>query len=152
MRAGEEVTPAQSLQRSLVSEDMQRQPVVMSGVDEFHRAVLLKSSRQEAGVTKEQYLTTQLYIAERAMACTEYASRGTQEKVVAVFDFGEASVGTPPLRWQIDTIRILQKLYPERLHKLVVLQPPFLVRNLFKAMKPILSKATTEKISVASDR
>ena len=143
-------------QLAVVAKDMKRQTVVMRGHDRDSRAVLIKYPRSTDGVTQEEYLTTQLYIAERANACTEFVSRGRHETLTAIFDFG-ASHGTskkhnPPMSWQLSAIQTLQQLYPERLHKLVILEPPFWMRGVFSAIRPFLSGTTRHKIELVSDR
>jgi hypothetical protein len=139
--------------RLLVADDMKKQPVFMRGHNRDSRAVLMKLSRQSGGGTEEEYLTTQLYVAERASACTEFVSRGRQESMVAIFDFSKYdSSHSPPMKWQLSAIKRLQHLYPERLHKLVILEPPFWMRGLFQGIRPFLSGATRHKIQLVSDR
>jgi hypothetical protein len=141
--------------RDHIQQDMRQQPVVMKK-GESSRTVLVKFPRQatdDAGSTEDAYLTTQLYIAERANACTEFSSRGHDERIVAIFDFGGYdSSHSPPLKWQLSAVRRLQHLYPERLQRLVVLDAPFWMRGLFQAIRPFLSQATREKIQMVSDR
>jgi hypothetical protein len=139
--------------RQYVESDMAKQPVIMKGADGQSRAVLFKFPRRSGGTTEKEYLTTQLYIAERANAVIEYVSQGRQETMVAIFDFSEMRSGySPNLQWQISAIRVVQLLYPERLHKLVLLEPPFWMRGLFISIRPFLSKATANKIQIISDR
>jgi hypothetical protein len=118
----------------------------MRGHDRQFRAILIKSHRHAAATSEEEYLNTQLYIAERALACTEFLSRGTQETLLAVFDFSQQNSKTsPPMAWQISAIRTLQHLYPGRLGQLIVLEPPFLMRGLFASIRPFLSNVTRDK-------
>lgn len=141
------------LQGHHVAGDMEKQPVVMRGHDRDARAVLIKFPRTAGGVTEEEYLTTQIYIAERANACTEFVSRGRQETITAIFDFSSYdSSHSPPMKWQLSAIRTLQHLYPERLHKLVILEPPFWIRGLFRGIRPFLSGTTRHKIELVTDR
>jgi hypothetical protein len=139
--------------RQYVESDMARQPVIMKCADTRARAVMFKFPRRSDGTTEQEYLTTQFYIAERANAVIEYISQGRQEKMVAVFDFSNMrSSYSPNLQWQISAVRAVQLLYPERLYKLVILEPPFWMRGLFISIRPFLSKATASKIQIVSDR
>jgi hypothetical protein len=148
----DELSTAKTM-RDHIQQDMKQQPVVMKKGES--RTVLVKFPRQatDDGTTEDAYLTTQLYIAERANACTEFASRGQDERIVAIFDFGGYdSSHSPPLKWQLSAVRRVQHLYPERLQRLVVLDAPFWMRGLFQAIRPFLSQATRQKIQMVSDR
>ena len=76
--------------------------------------VLVKFPRHEGGTTEKEYVLSQLYIAERAVACTEFATRGQVEKVIVVMDgaHNHSSQHTPPISWQLSAIKRLQQLYP----------------------------------------
>ena len=140
--------------KDMVFGDMTSQPVIMKGNDNEGRAVLFKGSRvREGGGSEEEYLTTQLYIAERANACTEFVSRGRHEKMVAVFDFSTyQSAHAPPIKWQLSAIRKIQYMYPERLHKLILLEPPLWVRAVYHSLRGFLPSTTQGKIQLVKDR
>lgn len=139
--------------RDWVWNDMRSQPVIMKGHDTERRAVLFKGSRLVGGGTEDEYLTSQLYVAERANACSEFVSLGLQEKMVAVFDFSSYQSGNaPPLQWQLSAIRTIQHLYPERLHKLILLEPPFWMRGVYLGIRSFLPKSTQQKIQLVKNR
>ena len=140
--------------RDMVYADMTSQPVIMKGNDNNGRAVLFKGSRvKEGGGSEEEYLTTQLYIAERANACTEFMSRGRHEKIVAVFDFSTyKSAHAPPIKWQLSAIRKIQHMYPERLYKLILLEPPLWVRAVYHTLRGFLPTTTQGKIQLVNNR
>lgn len=139
--------------REFIWNDMESQPVIMKGHDREQRAVLFKGSRQVGGGTEAEYLTSQLYVAERANACSEFVSQGRQEKMVAVFDFSSYQSGNaPPLQWQLSAIRTIQNLYPERLHKLILLEPPLWMRGVYLGIRSFLPKSTQEKIQLVKNR
>ena len=103
--------------------------------------------------TEDEYVASQLYIAERASACAEFVSQGRQEQMVAVFDFSSyKSNDSPPLQWQISAMQKVQHLYPERLHKLIVVEPPFWMRTLYHALRSFLPRETQEKIQMVNNR
>jgi hypothetical protein len=133
--------------------DLEKQHVVMRGQDRQSRAILIKFARTMEGTTQDAYLGTQLYIAERALAVGEFTSRGQQEQIVAVFDMSkQQSKHSPPMSWQLSAVLRLQQLYPERLGKLIVLDPPFFMRGLFHGIKPFLSATTKNKIQLVSSQ
>jgi hypothetical protein len=159
----EERSKGKTTMRDHIQQDMRQQPVVMKKKGDS--VVLVKFPRQatDVGTTEDAYLMTQLYIAERANACIEFASsarRGgggpatNEERIVAFFDFGSGydSSHAPPLKWQLSAVRRLQHLYPERLERLIILEAPFWMRGLFQAIRPFLSQATRQKIQMVSDR
>ena len=149
----EETEPFATKLRNSIYNDMTRQPVIMKGHDNKNRAILYKGPRLKSGVSEEEYLTTQLYVAERASACSEFVSLGQREKMVAVFDFSSSkSAHSPPMKWQLSAIRKVQHLYPERLHKLILLEPPFWMRGIFLSLRAFLPKSTQDKIQLVNDR
>ena len=46
--------------------------------------------------------------------------------------------------------KISQNFYPELLHKLIIINAPFVFKAFFKAIKILLNKNTIEKISIES--
>jgi len=109
---------------------------------------------------RKEYLTTQLYIVERANACSEFISRGRHEKMVAVFDFSTSSSdksatrqhSPPPIQWQVSAIRKVPSLYPERLYRLLLVEPPLWVRAIYHTLRRFLPTTTQEKIRIIADR
>jgi len=133
---------------------MQQQLVVMRGHSPDGLALMVKHPRSLNTYPKEHqeraYLLTQLYIAERANACSDFLGH---DRMVAIFDLGRQAKGaSPPLSWQYRAIQVVQQVYPERLHQLILLEPPFWMRGVFAALKPFLSVTTRNKISIVSSR
>ena len=100
-----------------IEHDFHRQAVVMRAVhtsnESQQQPILVKFPRHQDGTTEQEYLMSQLYIAERAVACTEYATRGQVEKVMVVMDgTHHSSQYTPPISWQLSAIKRIQQLYP----------------------------------------
>jgi hypothetical protein len=140
---------SESEQLSSHTEQQQQQPV------------LIKFPRHEGGTTEEEYIQTQLYIVERAVACTEFATRGQQEKVLVVMDGGSGSSSSgssgssssshaPPVSWQLTAIRRVQHMYPERLGQLIIVDAPFWMRGIYHSIRPFLPPSTRHKIQLVS--
>jgi hypothetical protein len=92
-----------------------------------------------------------IYIAERAMAATELLTKGNTGKVTAVFDFSTYdSTNSPPVKLMIDTIKMLQAHYPERLGKALILDAPFWMQAVFKVVSAFLAEETRAKVSIVS--
>ena len=106
--------------------------------------------RTSPETTHEAYIAAQIYMAERAMACTEYLSRGTQEKIVAVMDFENySSSNSPPLLTLKEAVGILQSYYPDRLKTGIITEPAFWMRSLYNLIYPLMSIPTRDKIQMA---
>ena len=114
------------LYKKYISDEMEKQMTAVVGLDEESRAMILKMSRTNSETDIEGYLVMQIYVAERGMALTEVASRGRQERVFCLFDFAAYnSQDAPPTLKLTGALSDLQCLYKERLHQLVILDPPF---------------------------
>lgn len=126
--------------------------MVVRGMDRDSRAVAIKMPRTSSETNEEAFITAQLYIAERAIAATEILSEGIEEKVVAVFEFGDySSSNAPPFRVMRAMAQILQRNYPERLSHLCILDPPFFMRTVYTLIHPFLRPDTKEKVIMLSD-
>ena len=135
----------------LIRADMTRQYNVMRGHDKQNRTVMIKFPRVKSGATEESYILTQLYMAERSTAATEFCSLGTQERSVAIYDYnGFDSNNAPAFQMQLNAATLLQKTYPERLGLVVMVEPPFWLRGLFSMISPFLSSSITDRIKWAS--
>ena len=139
------------LYRQYVSDELSKQMTAVVGLDEQDRAMILKGSRTNSDTNIEGYLVMQIYVAERAMALTEVASRGRQERVFCLFDFAAYnSQHAPPTLELRGALANLQSLYKERLHQLVILDPPFFLNLIFNIISPFLDGRTREKIAMVS--
>jgi CRAL/TRIO domain len=125
--------------------------MVVRGHDRHKRAVFMKMARQAPSTDEQAYFLAQLYLLERAIAATEVTSRGTQEKVTVIFDFyNYSSSNSPPFTTVRKTLNLLQRFYPERLAKLLILDPPFWVRGVYAAVSPLLAPETRERITLVT--
>ncbi len=128
-----------------------RQYNVMRGSDKQNRSFMIKFPRVKTGATEESYILTQLYMAERSTAATEFCSLGTQERSLAIYDYnGFDSANAPPFQMQLNAATVLQKTYPERLGMVVMVEPPFWLRGLFNMIAPFLSTSITDRIKWVS--
>jgi len=129
---------------------LDKQPFFVRGCTRDKSAVAVKLGRASPETCHASYVTTQLYVAERAMACTEWLSRGVQEKVVAVFDFESYSRANAPPLWTLkETVQLLQALYPERLQTAVITEPAFWMKAIYNLVYPLLGYDTRDKIQMA---
>ena len=136
---------------SLVRFDMQKQYHIMRGQDRKNHSIMIKYPRMKPDTTEEAYILSQLYMAERSTAATEFLSLGTTERSLAVYDYNNFdSSNAPPFKMQVNAATLLQKLYPERLQTLVMVEPHYWLRGVLKMLTPFLSTTITERIKMAS--
>ncbi|CAB9529346.1 CRAL TRIO domain protein [Seminavis robusta] len=137
--------------RANIEEELKlRQPFFVRGKDRDNRAVAVRMGRQSSETNQEGYITTMLYVAERAIAATEFHSRGTQEKVLGVMDFeGYSSSNAPPM-WAIkESLSSLQNHYPERLKTAIITEPAFWMKATYNLLYPLMSEDTRDKVQMA---
>lgn len=135
-----------------LEEELSKQVMVVRGKDRESHSIVVKMPRESPETNEETFITAQLYIAERAIAATEFLSCGENEKVVAIFEFGTySSANAPPFRVMRAMATILQRNYPERLFHLVILDPPFFMRTIYTLIHPFLSADTNEKVILISN-
>jgi len=92
-------------------------------------------------------------MTERALACTEYFSRGREEKVCALADFDDfSSSNSPPLKCLKNAAMIAQQVYPARLQNLLLVNPTFSIKSIFYFIRPLLSASTLSKLALASGK
>mmetsp|Transcript_13468 Transcript_13468/g.28302 ORF Transcript_13468/g.28302 Transcript_13468/m.28302 type:complete len:354 (-) Transcript_13468:689-1750(-) len=136
--------------RSFLSDELERQTMVVRGVDADNRIIVYKPPRtspSNAAYGAEAFILTQIYTAERAMATNEFTSKAKEEKVTVVFNFRDYSrKNSPPTSSMMTLGKVMQRCYPERLGILIISDPPFWMRAVFNVVWPILSTATIEKI------
>lgn len=146
----EEQEQAEQIKR-MIRNDIVKQKVVVRGYDKQGHAILVVRARTAVDTVDEEFVTTILYAMERAVATTEaHNLGGKEEKIMVVLDFGEfKSSLSPPLPALKTVTSILQHNYPERLYKLVIIDPPLWMRVTYAMLKPFLDPETRAKFIVA---
>jgi hypothetical protein len=125
--------------------------MVVRGHDKKSRAIFFKGCRTESKTNEKAYTLAQIYLAERTIASTELLSKGKEEKFVLVFDFGAYdSAHSPPFSALKSTVTLVQLLYPDRLKKLYILDPPFWMRSVYAMLKIFIAADTREKVNLVS--
>jgi len=135
----------------LIEADFRAQTMAVRGHDRENRPIIVKLCRRQPwnAVSEESFALAQLFVAERAVAASEFLSKGTAEKLSAIFDFGEYnSANSPPVMYLVNTIKMLQANYPERIGKALILDAPFWMRAVHQIIFPFLAKKTRDCISL----
>lgn len=138
--------------KTLVTEDLERQTMVVRGCDCHFRTIVYKPPRtSNPKDSDEAFLLTQFYTAERAIATSEFNTNGREEKLAVIFNFRNYNSANSPSSTAVITLtKVLQRCYPERLGVLLIVEPPFWMRALYSIVRPFMSQATTEKFKMAS--
>lgn len=137
--------------RERILQDTANQEVVVLGRDTEGCAVLRLGERTCVKMDDEAFLTTQLYMVERALATTEANTEGSQDSMVVLLDATCFKSKCAPSRSTLkELVSILQNHYPQRLKRLVVLNAPVWLRSAYAVLSPFLDKRTRRKFQVAN--
>jgi len=146
----EEAEEAENLKSAILSDQIKQNSFVR-GHEKGGRSIIILRSRSAADTDEEEFITSTIHTMERAIAVTEHDTNSKQEKVMVVLDFGEfKSSLSPSLHSAKRMSAILQNHYPERLYKLIVIDPPFWMRTMYNLLKPFLDPETKKKFMMAT--
>jgi len=91
--------------------------VAVCGYDMHNRAILIRVPIKFQTPSDNAFYQFVLYQLERALACTEWKSRGKEEKINLAVDYSQYESGNiPPFSLLRSSVILFQKHYPERLH------------------------------------
>lgn len=137
--------------RKEVKSDLFKQKVYVRGIDKQGRALMIMHSREHEGTIDEEFIVAQIYMMERAIACTEFISAGAEEKITVVFELYTFKSSLAPSWGAIKQMAsILQNCYSERLKGLIIIDPPLWARTMYGLLKPFLDPVTRAKFLVAT--
>jgi hypothetical protein len=163
------------LHKQWIEEDLKRQLMVVRGStitsNDFNNnsrrsAMVFKPPRGSPtdAAENEAYIITQIYTAERVLATTEYlqgqqeedyslSSTGCSDKLLVLFSFEDyRSSQSLTTKAMTTSSQVLQRVYPERLFQLLILEPPFWMRTLMTLMYPFLSSDTARKLQLVTGK
>lgn len=137
--------------RTFIRDDLRRQKAYVYGHDKQGHAILIVRSREIIAANEEAFILALLYMMERAIATTESYTKGQQEKIMVVLDFGNFWSYMSPSLTSVKTVaRTLQNRYTERLYKMVIIDPPFWMRTMYALVQPFLDPITMAKFIMAT--
>ena len=144
--------------REQVETEYKMQESYVSGFDKENSAILMKMHRTSPDSVSEDHLIHTMYLVERAIACTEFASDGKNEKIFSICDFAQyARANIPNSKQSRPTIQALQDHYPERLKCHVVVWVDgggfsrALVKTVWSVVKLFLDHETASKVQFLFD-
>ncbi|KAL7555449.1 hypothetical protein ACA910_001258 [Epithemia clementina (nom. ined.)] len=130
--------------------------IYIRGYDKDGRALMYMRPGRENTNALEDQMKHLVWNLEKAIACTNRKSRelGAKEpleKVNLVIDYEGFTLGNAPsLTASRYTLDILQKHFPERMHRAYVLNPPFVFQAFWTIVKPFVDPISKEKIVFCS--
>jgi hypothetical protein len=114
------------------------------GYDKEGRALLYMRPAKENTNNALHNMIHLTFNLEKAIACS---AKNGRSKICIVIDYeGFALRHAPPLSTSRYTLDILQKHYPERMHKAYICNPPFVFRTFWALIRPFIDPITKEKI------
>lgn len=127
--------------------------IYVRGYDRSGRALMyMRPARENCNHNLEGNMRHLVWNMEKAIACTrrrslELGSPMPLEKINLVIDYeGFRLRDSPPLATSKYTLDILQKHYPERMHRAYVLHPPMVFSSFWAVIKNFIDPNTKEKI------
>jgi hypothetical protein len=110
----------------------------------FH--FISKNSPSYSKADPEGCMEAHFYILEKAIACTEKRTRGKLGTVIVSVDFKDfVKWHAPPLNFVKDMLVMLKDHYPERLHRVYLVDAPVVFRALWSLIKPFVDPGTKHK-------
>lgn len=117
------------------------------GYSKDNRALMTGRARLYNNWNPEYYMKANIYTLERAIACTERATNGAEEKVVVLFDYnGYTSKNSPPLSLVKNLVFTLRDHWPERLEYVFIVDAPLIFRGFWTLIKPFIDPVTKKKV------
>eukprot|EP00934_Nitzschia_sp_Nitz4_P009440 Nitzschia sp. Nitz4//scaffold267_size26297//1916//2834//NITZ4_008264-RA/size26297-augustus-gene-0.18-mRNA-1//-1//CDS//3329544890//9430//frame0 len=128
----------------IVEKENETSKLYVRGYDKDGRALLyMRPARENTKETMDQ-MKHLVWNLEKAIACS---SKNGRSKVCIVIDFVDYKLrDAPPLSASRYTLDILQKHYPERMHRAYICNPPFIFRTFWGIIRPFIDPVTKEKI------
>jgi hypothetical protein len=137
---------------SIIDKELKRLPMVLRGHDRESRVILhryypsYRASNEEEG-DLYAYTLAMLYMAEKAVACSEALSRGRESKVVAILEYGDhVPAHASPMHFTKYAVAFLRANYPNQAAKIFVLDAPLWMRGFYCTISPFLPQQTREKV------
>lgn len=138
--------------RAMLGEENASGKIYVRGYDAEGRALMYMRPARENTHHEDNNMRHLVWNLEKAIACTarESVKRGSEyplEKINLVIDYAGFKLReSPPMSTAKRTLDILQKYYPERLHRAYVIHPPFIFRTFWTMIRPFIDPLTKQKI------
>jgi hypothetical protein len=131
--------------------------IYVRGYDKQGRALIYMNSSKNNTKDEVNNMRHLVWNLERAIACTARTSQQVTghslEKYNLLIDFQNFRLrDSPPISTTKFTLDILQKHYPERMHRAYVLHPPFAFTLFWNLIQAFIDPTTKEKIVLCTKK
>lgn len=129
------------------------QVCAVCGCDKFSHPISYRAVRMAPVRDAITYQTMNYYCADRCFAIAEITNRGTDVLNINVSDYGgNKSSNSPPISPMVTMIRNMNVMWPERLFRYIVLDPPFIFATVWSMLCLFLATVTQEKVLMLSPK
>ena len=124
---------------------------IIQGYTKDGQALFINYARADTKWDAESYIKGNIYMLERALACTERKSNGANDKVVVFYDYnGYRLKNSPPPLIVKELLTILYEHWPERLNGVYVVDAPIIFRAFWAIIKHFIDPITKELVHFVS--
>lgn len=107
--------------------------------------------RTETTWDEEFFIKGNIFMLEKALACTERRTDGLQNKVIVMYDYaGYGLANTPPTKLVGKLLFCLRDHFPEKLQHVFVVDAPFVFRAFWAIIKHFIDPITKELVCFIS--
>lgn len=119
----------------------------IQGYTKDGHAMFQNFPRADTKWENEYFTKGNIYMLERALACTERKTDGEKDKVVVLYDYnGYALSNTPPPLLIKELLYNLRDHWPERLQAVYIVDSPFFFRAFWAIIKHFIDPITKELV------
>ncbi|CAI0552216.1 unnamed protein product [Linum tenue] len=137
---------------SEVPDELVGKKVFLQGLStEGYPLVIVKASKHYPSKDQLQFKKFVVHLLDKAIASSIKAREVGNEKLMAILDLQQIGYKNVDARGLITGFQFLQAYYPERLHKLYILNMPRFFVSVWKIISRYLEKATLEKIMIVTN-
>ncbi|KAL3788980.1 hypothetical protein HJC23_012685 [Cyclotella cryptica] len=124
---------------------------VVRGFSKEGHALFQNFPRADTSWEEEFYIKGNIYMLEKALACTERRTGGERDKVIVLYDYNSYSMkNTPPTMLVKRLLYNLRDHYPERLEHVFVVDAPFIFRAFWAMIKHFIDPITKGLVQFVS--
>jgi hypothetical protein len=121
------------------------------GYSKKGHALFQNFPRTETSWEEEFFIKGNIYMLEKALACTERRTDGKTDRVIVIYDYnGYAMKNTPPTALVGKLLFTLRDHFPERLEHVFVVDAPFIFRAFWAIIKHFIDPITKELVCFIS--
>ena len=116
---------------------------VVRGYTKDGRAMFQNFANADTQWEQEYFIKGNIYMMERAIACTERNTNGEKDKIIVLYDYnGYGRKNSPPPLLVKELLSNLRDHWPERLQHVFVVDAPFIFRAFWAIIKHFIDPIT----------